>query len=43
MRKKYRTIYKSALTGRFVSRAFAEANPDTTIVQKVLIKPEAAN
>lgn len=23
--------YRSAITGRFVSRAYAEANPDTTV------------
>jgi hypothetical protein len=26
-----RYAYKSAITGRFVSRAFAEANPTTTV------------
>lgn len=28
-----RYIYRSAVTGRFVSRAYAEANPATTIRQ----------
>lgn len=30
---KYR--YRSAITGRFVSKDFAEANPDTTIRETV--------
>lgn len=28
--RKKRWIYRSAVTGRFVSEAFAKANPDTT-------------
>jgi len=31
--KKYR--YRSAITGRFVSKEFAEANPETTIRQEI--------
>ena len=30
-----RTVYRSAVTGRFVSKAYAEAHPDTTIKQAV--------
>lgn len=30
-----RYIYRSAVTGRFVSKAYAEAHPDTTVRQKV--------
>ena len=30
-----RYVYRSAITGRFVSRAYAEAHPDTTIRQEV--------
>jgi hypothetical protein len=30
-----RHVYRSALTGRFVSKAYAEAHPDTTIRQTV--------
>jgi len=30
-----RFIYRSAVTGRFVSKAFAEANPAITIRQEV--------
>jgi len=32
---KPRYIYRSAITGRFVSKAYAEANPETTIRQRV--------
>jgi hypothetical protein len=32
---KKRIIYRSAITGRFVSRAYAEANPDTTCLHVV--------
>ena len=35
---KIRTIYRSAVTGRFVSRAYAEANPDTTVAHVVKAK-----
>lgn len=28
---KPRVFYRSSITGRFVSKAYAEANPDTTI------------
>lgn len=30
-----RTIYRSAVTGKMVSKKYAEANPDTTFVQKI--------
>ena len=26
----YYTVYRDAVTGRFVTKAYAEANPDTT-------------
>lgn len=29
-RFKRRYVYRSSITGKFVSKAFAEANPDTT-------------
>lgn len=31
-------IYKSAITGKFVSKEFAEKNPDTTYAQPVVVK-----
>ena len=31
---KPRVIYRSAITGKFVSREYAEAHPDTTIKQQ---------
>ena len=37
-RRKPWTIYRSAVTGRFVSRAYAEAHPDTTISH--VIRPD---
>ena len=30
-----RYIYRSSITGKFVSRAYAEAHPDTTIRHEV--------
>lgn len=30
-----RYIYRSAITGRFVSKAYAEANPETTVRQEL--------
>lgn len=33
--KKEKYVYRSAITGKFVSKRFAEENPDTTIKQKV--------
>lgn len=29
------TVYRDAKSGKFVSRAHAEANPDTTVAEKV--------
>lgn len=28
-------VYRSAITGRFVSKAYAEAHPDTTVRMQV--------
>jgi len=33
--KKPRKVARSSITGRFVSLAYAAANPDTTIVQTI--------
>ena len=33
-----RTIYRSAITGKFVSAAYAEEHPDTTIKQRVEVE-----
>ena len=30
-------VYRSAVSGRFVSKAYAEAHPDTTIMQQVRV------
>lgn len=35
IRRKPTYRYKSAVTGRWVSKAYAEANPDTTIRERV--------
>lgn len=35
--KTHRIVYKSAINGRFVSRAFAEQNPNTTVSLTVKI------
>lgn len=35
LKPKRRYVYKSAITGRFVSRAYAEANPETTVKERV--------
>ncbi|ELS8946654.1 hypothetical protein R6G67_000779 [Vibrio fluvialis] len=37
-KSKTRTVARSAITGQFITAAKAEANPNTTIVQK--IKPK---
>jgi hypothetical protein len=34
--------YRSAITGRFVSRVYAEANPDTTIAHSITTKEVAS-
>lgn len=34
----WRYVYRSAITGKFVSREFAEANPETTIREGKWIK-----
>ena len=36
--KTYKYVYRSAVTGKMVSKAFAEANPDTTVRQKVQLR-----
>jgi len=33
-----RHVYRSAITGKFVSKAYAEAHPDTTIRQTVKVE-----
>ncbi len=35
---KMRVYFRSAITGKFVSKAYAEANPETTIRQAVKAK-----
>lgn len=30
---RYRKVYRSAITGKFVSREYAEANPETTVCE----------
>ena len=30
--------YRSAITGKFVTKAYAEANPDTTVREKVYMR-----
>lgn len=32
---KIRKVFRSAITGRFVTRLYAEANPDTTVAETV--------
>lgn len=34
-----RYVYRCAITGRFVSRTFAEANPSTTVRIRVKKRP----
>jgi hypothetical protein len=35
------TIYRDAVTGRFVTEAYVEKNPDTTVTEKrKIIKPK---
>ncbi len=38
-----KTIYKSAIDGRFISKEFANENPETTIAQKVEVKRKSKN
>jgi hypothetical protein len=33
MHPKWRYVYRSAITGKFVTRKFADDNPDTTICE----------
>lgn len=35
------TVYRSAITGRFVLAAYAKKHPDTTIMQAVTKEPKA--
>lgn len=30
---KWRYVYRSAITGKFVTKAFADANPETTVCE----------
>lgn len=34
-----RTFYRSAVTGAFVSKAYAEAHPDTTMAHRYTFNP----
>lgn len=34
-----RTVFRSAVTGRFVRRGYAETHPDTTVAETVPVKP----
>lgn len=34
-----RYVYRSAITGRFVSKAYAEQNPDTTVCSVIRRRP----
>jgi hypothetical protein len=36
---KPKIVYRDAITGRFVTRAFAEANPSTTVRHEYREKP----
>lgn len=36
IRKLFRWLWRSAVTGRFVSRAEAEAHPDTTTRERIM-------
>lgn len=35
LRRKPRYLYRSSVTGRYVSQAYAEANPATTVAERV--------
>jgi hypothetical protein len=35
--KTVRRVFRSAITGRFVSKKFAEENPDTTISHNITV------
>ncbi|WP_274613779.1 hypothetical protein [Vibrio furnissii] len=37
-KSKSRTVARSAITGQFIPKAKADANPNTTIVQKIKSK-----
>jgi len=39
--RKPRTVYRSAITGRFVSKAYADADPDTTVAHTIKPKQKA--
>lgn len=39
---KKRIIYRSAITGKFVSKEFANENPDTTVREQKEVKPRKA-
>lgn len=36
--RKYRYVYMSAVTGKFVSASYAQANPDTTYRKRIANK-----
>lgn len=35
---KLRYVYRSSETGRYVSRAYAEANPATTVRERIAVR-----
>jgi len=35
LKKLFRWVYRSAITGKFVSKEYAEAHPDSTVKEKV--------
>jgi len=35
LKKLFRWVYRSAVTGKFVSKEYAEAHPDSTVKEKV--------
>jgi hypothetical protein len=36
IRKLFKRLWRSAITGRFVSRKYAEGHPETTVSERVL-------
>lgn len=38
MKQKTRVVYRCAITGRWVSKAYAEANPTTTVAHTIKAK-----
>ena len=35
---KYRYVYRSAVTGKFVSEKFAKKHPKTTVKHRIMVK-----